>query len=99
MKQTTATHGTRGAVLGWLGRHEESVDLLKRAFANNPLRQNRALNACCLAISYAAIGPRSTALAWLDRARALDPSCGLRPRATAALNAEPAPAAALSDAA
>lgn len=77
--------GTRGAVLGWLGRHDEAIDLLEQAFLRNPAPVNRALNAACLAISCAALGRTDEAKRWLRRAEALDTACPLLAEATAAV--------------
>lgn len=85
-QRTAASLGARGAVLGWMGQHAEAVELLELAFAANMIPQYRALNACCLAISWSASGQRADALDWLDAARNLDPKSVLLERATAAIN-------------
>jgi tetratricopeptide (TPR) repeat protein len=77
--------GTRGAVLGWLGRHDEAVEMLQRAYVRNSSDTHRALNACTLACSLAATGRTDEATRWLERARASHPSGPLLGRAEAAI--------------
>jgi len=48
--------GTRGAVLGWLGRHDEAIEVLQQAYVRNSSDAHRDLNACSLACSFAATG-------------------------------------------
>lgn len=77
--------GTRGAVLGWLGRHDEAIEMLKNAYARNSSPGNRALNACSLACSLAAKGQTAEAERWLSQARVHHPKCPLLMRAEAAI--------------
>jgi hypothetical protein len=77
--------GTRGAVLVWSGRHHEALPLLKRAYRFNLESHHRALNACCLAWACAALGRRTEAHRWIERARRKDPRCPLLVEAEAAL--------------
>jgi hypothetical protein len=79
--------GTRGAVLGWLGRHDEALPLLARAYLLNGIRSSRARYAACAAISHAALGQVAEATMWLTRARKNHPRCALLARAEAALAA------------
>lgn len=84
--------GTRGAVLRWMGRHDEAIALLERAFPHVKPR-DRAQIACSLAISWAAIGWPSEALYWLGLARVNHASCPLLAEATAAVDASTSPGA------
>jgi hypothetical protein len=77
--------GTRGAILGWLGRHDEAIEMLQRAYLRNSSDANRALNACALACSLAATGRTDEATRWFERARASHPSGPLLQRAEAAI--------------
>jgi hypothetical protein len=77
--------GTRGAVLGWLGRRQEAIPLLERAYLLNSRSKDRALNAAGLAVVLAAHGQAGQAAAWVARARSNDASCPLLPEAEAAL--------------
>ena len=77
--------GTRGAVLGWLGRHDEAIEMLQQAYLRNSSDVNRALNACSLACSLAATGRTDEARRWLERARTSHPSSPLLQRAEAAI--------------
>jgi Flp pilus assembly protein TadD len=77
--------GTRGAVLGWLGRHDEAIEMLQQAYVRNSSDAHRALNACSLACSLAATGRTDEAKRWFERARASHPSSPLLRRAEAAI--------------
>jgi tetratricopeptide (TPR) repeat protein len=77
--------GTRGAVLGWLGRHDEAIAMLQQAYLRNNSDVNRALNACSLACSFAATGRVGEARRWVERARASHPGSALLGRAEAAI--------------
>lgn len=79
--------GTRGAVLGWMGQHREAIALLEVAYARNSEPQSRALNACCLVLSYVALNDFVAAETWLTRASKADSTSLLLPEATAALQA------------
>ena len=79
--------GTRGAILGWLNRHDEAIEMLERAYLRNSSDANRALNACSLACSLAATGRTDEARRWFERARASHPSSPLLGRAEAAIEA------------
>lgn len=85
LKDAAFALGTRGAVLGWLGRHDEAIEMLQQAYHRNGSDVNRALNACELTISLAAIGRIDEATRWFERARAGHPSSPLLRRAEAAL--------------
>jgi tetratricopeptide (TPR) repeat protein len=79
--------GTRGAVLGWMGQHREAIKLLKVAYARNSGPQSRALNACCLVLSYVALNDVNAAVTWLARAEKADSTSLLLPEAKAVLQA------------
>lgn len=79
---------TRGAVLLWMGKLDEAIGLLERAYVRASVPKSRASDACCLAIAYARRGERDVAAGWLARARANHPGSQLLPEAEAAL-AEP----------
>jgi hypothetical protein len=64
------------------GELEEAEQMLIFAFEQNPLK-SRALSACLLAIVFAKRNRTTDARAWLERARLLDASCELLPRASA----------------
>jgi len=72
--------GTRGSVLVELGRVEEGLPLLRRAFTGNLEDRLKALNACYLALGESKRGKREESLSYLDMARTLDPQCLLLPR-------------------
>lgn len=78
--------GTRGAVLRWMGQHREAIELCERAFPY-ARPKDRALIACSLAASWAALGWRAEARHWLALARAHHAGCPLLAEATAALAA------------
>jgi hypothetical protein len=80
--------GTRGAVLGWMGQHDEAIELLEGAFAHAKPK-DRAQLACCLAISWAAIGWPTEARYWLGLARANHANCPLLGEATVAVDRRP----------
>jgi Zn-dependent protease len=91
-RNTPSAMGTRGAILGWLGRHDEAIVMLEKAFVRTPTASHRASLACCLAISFAALAIsrealfyRTDAERWLERARALHARCPLLERAAAAV--------------
>lgn len=84
-KRAAFAMGTRGAVLGWLGRHSEAIAVLEKAFACNSSPTGRALNACCLALSYSGAGLQQEAERWLQRARDNHARCPLLERAAAGL--------------
>jgi hypothetical protein len=91
-RNTPFAMGTRGAILGWLGRHDEAIVMLEKAFVRTPTASHRASLACCLAISFAALAIsrealfyRTDAERWLERARALHARCPLLERAAAAV--------------
>jgi len=86
-KRVSWAMGTRGAVLGWLGRHDEAVPLLERAYLLNTLGMSRASNAACLAVSLAGLGLVDEAAAWLEKARTNHAACVLLGRAQAAVEA------------
>jgi hypothetical protein len=85
LKRVVFAMGTRGAVLGWLGRHDEAVALLEKTFARSSSPAGRAQIACCLAISYTALGFLQDAERWLERARDNHARCPLLERAGAVL--------------
>ena len=76
-----AVRATRGSVLVWLGRPDEGIPLLERAFAEYDDVRARAANACSLAIGFAALGDSRGAGRWLDIAARLDPRCPIFERA------------------
>jgi tetratricopeptide (TPR) repeat protein len=81
-----AVHGTRGAILVARRGGDGAREHLLFAFARNS-PQNKALNACCLAMLDAERGATPEAQQWLAEARTLDASCPLLARAEAALTA------------
>jgi tetratricopeptide (TPR) repeat protein len=80
--------GTRGAVLLWLGRHEDAIGFLERAYVRASLDSHRALNACCLTLALAAQGRKADAREWLDRATRLHAACPLLDEARASIDGE-----------
>jgi hypothetical protein len=85
--QVAPALGTRGAVLFWLGRPQQAIGFLESAYHLNSSLAHRAVNACCLAMSMAALKRWPEAEAWLSRAVANDASCLLLHEARAALAA------------
>jgi Peptidase family M50/Tetratricopeptide repeat len=84
-KNVPCAMGTRGAVLGWLGRHEEAIELQEQSFLRESEPSGRAEAACGLAISCAALARIQDAERWLARARANHTRCQLLERAAAAI--------------
>lgn len=80
--------GTRGSVLAQLGRLDEATRLLHLAFKRNDTAENRAYNACFLAMIAARRGDAAAALRWIRTAEQLHPTCYLLERARGAV-AEP----------
>lgn len=72
-----AVRGTRGSVLVELGRSAEGVKLVQEAFQENESEEERALNACYLALGALAEGRREDAIRYREAARGLDPECPL----------------------
>jgi tetratricopeptide (TPR) repeat protein len=72
--------GTRGMVLVELEHLDEGIDLLNKALGGNREPQNRAQNACCLAIAFAKKRDLDESRKYLEKARELDPDCSLIPR-------------------
>jgi Zn-dependent protease len=59
--------GTRGAILLWLGRVDEALDLLVRGYENAQNRRSRDIDACLLAMAHAARGESARARYYLER--------------------------------
>ena len=66
--ELAAVAGTRGAILLWQGRVAESLSLLERGRDGARDRRARAINACLLAMAYAARGEGARAQGYLDEA-------------------------------
>ena len=77
--------GTRGAVLLELGKFEEAMPLLRQAMQEHETRNNKAQNACWLAIAEAKRGNLGAGKKLLDEARTLDSTCFLLDRAETVL--------------
>lgn len=60
--------GTRGAVLYWLGRHDEARDLLESAYFMNSSTISRSYNAACLSLLEVSVGDLAAAKRWLEAA-------------------------------
>ncbi|HET9957853.1 MAG TPA: site-2 protease family protein [Polyangiaceae bacterium] len=73
--------GTRGLCLVTLGDWEEGMAALRYAFGTNLEAENRALNACSLALGLMRVGKPADARQWIETARSLDSSCLLLARA------------------
>ena len=75
--------GTRGTVLVQFGRVEEGIELLKAALAGHDVVQNKAENACILAMTEAKRGNDSASRQYLEEARRWIPdSCTFLERAS-----------------
>lgn len=74
--------GTRGTVLVQLGRVEEGIELLNAALAGHDNVQNKAENACILAMTEAKRGNDAASRQYLEEARRWDSSCYLLERAS-----------------
>ena len=72
-----AIAGTRGAVLLWQGRLGDALGLLERGHAGAQSEQARDVNACLLAIAYAARGEAVRARSYLDAVSRPDATEGL----------------------
>jgi tetratricopeptide (TPR) repeat protein len=72
--------GTRGTVLVELGRLDEGLALLRKSMSLSIDKQNKALNACHIALGEFRRGNPEAACRYLDSARILDPSCFLIPK-------------------
>jgi hypothetical protein len=75
-----AIMGTRGAVLLWLDRHDEGIELLKRAMLKTPDRRNQAADACFIALGEHLRGNPAESQKYLDLAKKLDPNSQALPR-------------------
>jgi hypothetical protein len=69
-----AVVGTRGAVLLWLGRIDEGIELLKQAMLKTSERRNKAADAAFIALGEYQRGNPGEAQKYLDLARKLDPN-------------------------
>jgi len=81
-----AIKGTRGSVLVTLGRLDEGMRLLEQAIHEHDENDNKALNACFLAIGFKKAGDVVASQRYLEEARSLDPECPLIPRVLEAMN-------------
>ena len=72
-----AIAGTRGAILLWQGRVAESLSLLERGRGGARDRRARAINACLLAMAYAARGEGPRARGYLDEGGTPEQTDGL----------------------
>lgn len=90
--QAPHCQGTLGSILVEQSRTGEGRPLLEAALRGNT-RAGKALKACYLARADLLDGEIDRARAYLDRARRLDPKCGLlaptEERLTAAIRAQP----------
>jgi tetratricopeptide (TPR) repeat protein len=68
-----ALMGTRGAVLSWLGRHDEGIPLLKNAMARADGPDSKAEDAYLLALAEARRGDLTQASEYLSLGKELDP--------------------------
>jgi hypothetical protein len=75
-----AVIGTRGAVLLWLDRYDEGIDLLKRAMLKTPDRRSQAADACFIALGEHLRGNQAESQKYLDLAKKLDPNSLALPR-------------------
>jgi hypothetical protein len=75
-----AVNGTRGAVLLCAGKLDEAASHLTFAFDQNT-PENKAINACYLAMLHARKGAGAEARDWLERARSIAPTCYVLERA------------------
>jgi tetratricopeptide (TPR) repeat protein len=91
LKRVSAVISTRGAILFWLGRPEEALPLLERAYLLEGLPANRASVACVLSMTNATLRRTADAGRWLDRARTNDPACPFLSEAEAAGSGVPVP--------
>ncbi len=73
----------------WIGHHEDALPLLSSAYQGSSSNVGRALNACCLALTHAALGDKAQASKWLVLALQHDPDSYLLAEATAAVSAMP----------
>ena len=69
--------GTRGTVLLELGKHDEALPLLRQAMQTHDVLNNKAQNACWLALAEIRRGDLHAGQKYLDEARKLDSSCFL----------------------
>jgi hypothetical protein len=74
-----AVIGTRGTVLVELGQFEAGIVLLKKSMSENVDKQNKALNACHIAVGEFRRGNPGAARKFLATAKTLDPNCFLVP--------------------
>ena len=74
---------THGAILGWQGEHQRSIDLVLPNFAMSDRADERAEIAACLALNFAALGDLPAADHWLAQGNAQDPCCRLLSTASA----------------
>jgi len=83
--------GTRGTVLLELGKIDEAVPLLRETMQTHDVPNNKAQNACWLAIAETRRGNLSAGRKYLDEARKFDSTCFLIERAQKVLDrAKPA---------
>ena len=68
---------TRGIALVAIGRQDEALPLLEKAFEQFESTNDHALNACCLAAVFARRGDAEQAQKYTAQARGLDPECPL----------------------
>jgi tetratricopeptide (TPR) repeat protein len=71
--------GTRGTVLVELGHFEAGIAMLKKSMSQNVDKQNKALNACHIAVGEFRRGNPGAARKFLATAKTLDPNCFLVP--------------------
>ncbi len=74
---------THGAILGWQGEHQRSIDLVLPNFAISDRADERAEIAACLALNFAALGDLPAADHWLAQGNAQDPGSRLLSTASA----------------
>ncbi|MGO8836693.1 MAG: hypothetical protein ACLQAH_11950 [Limisphaerales bacterium] len=78
--------GTRGTVLSELGKFDEAMPLLREAIQTHDIPNNKAQNACWLAIAETRRGNLTTGRKYLDEARKFDSTCFLIERAQKVLD-------------
>jgi hypothetical protein len=78
--------GTRGTVLLELGKLDEAVPLLRETMLMHDIPNNKAQNACLLAMAETRRGNLNAGRKYLDEARKFDSTCFLLERAQNSLD-------------
>ncbi len=71
---------TRGGALVEVGEYEEALTMLHQAFAQNPDKRGKALDACYIGLAEAGLGRKAESASYLALARKLDSQCVLLDR-------------------